>query len=784
MKKLKFLFIGFFCSLLYFSSSAQLVITVAGQAETSGNVDGQVFEALFHNPHGIAIDKNGYIYTVDRWSHCIRKIMPDIEQVVTVAGNPGVSGDQDGVGSEALFNEPWGLCIDNYGNILVADTRNNKIRKVTPDGTVTTLAGSGNFGTSSGNANFSTFGNPTGIEVDSADNIYVADHLTHIIRKITPDGTVSTIAGIPYLTGANDGPGNQATFHRPYGLHVDADGSILVADEWNHKIRRVGTDGQVTTVAGDGTLGGDDGTVVTASFNYPWDMTVDSTGNIFVADGYNYTIRKITPDGLVTTFVGSLEQTGATDGFGTAATFSGATSIAFNSLTKELFVGDAYNDLVRKIVDLNQGLSLYMMNSQAQLCESDTLTFNASPAIYDQYDFFVDEQLVQSGAEAEFKVSGLSAGNHVIKVIIEDDGNAVVSNTIGLSVLPSPEPNITAVGETTIFEGDSVTLVCDIGSEWFWSSGEDTQTITVFEGGTFTVEVLGNNGCYGTSEPFLIQQIATPDAPVITLDGELTLCAGDSTLLFSNYEENNRWFRDGWPIDDAEEDVYVVKTTGAYQLEVTSDNGTTLMTDPILINVLEELEADFEADITTIIVENEVSFAITGATGYSYLWDFGDPDSGTENTSTSTNPTHAYSSSGTYTITLIATDSDNCSKTIQKENYIIVQDEDAPIIEEPDPDPEPEPSDDNTIFIPNAFSPNGDGENDIFRVRGANLEEVTMRIFNQWGELVFESYDQTQGWDGLHNGKIVQNGTYTYMARIKEDDGNLEIISGHITVIR
>jgi len=269
----------------------QLVTTVAGLLNVAGSNNGPVFQATFNNPHGIAADKEGNIYTADRWSHIIRKI--DLDGMVsTLAGRPGISGDADGQGADALFFEPWGICTDHLGNVLVADTRNNKIRKITPDGEVSTIAGTGNFGISNGLALNATFGNPTGIEADEEGNIYVADHLTHIIRKIDANGYVTTIAGTPYVMGIKDGPGNVAIFARPYGLELDNEGNILVADEWNHRIRKINVDGIVTTIAGNGTIGGTNGIGAEATFNYPWDIAVDSLNNIFVADGHNYVIRK------------------------------------------------------------------------------------------------------------------------------------------------------------------------------------------------------------------------------------------------------------------------------------------------------------------------------------------------------------------------------------------------------------------------------------------------------------------------------------------------------------
>lgn len=326
-----------FCMLFAVHSSAQVVTTVAGVLDSVGMVNGPVDQAHFNSPHGIATDSFGNIYVADRYNHMVRRITPE-GQVETWAGN-GQPGDVDGNGENASFFEPWGLCSTPEGIVYVADTKNNKIRRIDADRNVTTVAGTGNFGTTDGIAQFATFGDPTGIEIAPDGSIYVADHLTHIIRKISTTNQVSTIAGSPFTPGDSEGFGNSAQFYRPYGLEIDNEGNILVADEWNHKIKHVTPEGMVTTVAGSGILGSQDGAPEDASFNFPWDMTVDIYGNIFVMDGFNYVVRKIpaTQDGFgeVTTFVGSAGNSGAEDGVGELATFSGATAIDYMHTTRE-----------------------------------------------------------------------------------------------------------------------------------------------------------------------------------------------------------------------------------------------------------------------------------------------------------------------------------------------------------------------------------------------------------------------------------------------------------------
>ncbi|MFK8101320.1 MAG: gliding motility-associated C-terminal domain-containing protein [Saprospiraceae bacterium] len=748
---------------------AQLVTTVAGQVEIPGSNDGPAFEANFNNPHGIAVGIDGVAYTADRWSHIIRKIALD-GSVTTFAGSSGVSGAIDGQGTAALFHEPWGLCVDAAGNVYVADTRNNKIRKITPDGMVTTVAGSGNFGTSDGFGTSATFGNPTGIEIDAQGNLYVADHLTHIIRKIDAMGLVTTIAGKPYQMGDSDGQGTASRFKRPYGLSLDLDGNILVADEWNHTIRRVTPEGLVSTVAGNGTIGNEDGSVDNASFNYPWDISVDSLGNIFVADGYNYTIRKISPAAQVSTYAGAVEQTGATDGIGAEARFSGATAIAFSPYTQELFVGDAYNHLVRKITDLNQDVSLALLNASNQICLGEPVSLNAYPNIFDSYYFYVDNEIVQSSSSAFFETTNLTAGTHVIQVYAVENTSTNPSNEITITVLAPETPTITMIGSPEFFEGDSVVLFASFGAEYFWSTGETTASITVKESGTYTVEVVDENTCNGISDP--VEIIVTenlPDAEVF-VQGATTLCANESTALQSNAGEGNQWLRDGWAIDGATDVQYTVTTAGNYQVQVTHPNGVVVISEPVPISVLDDFEVDFVATATEGTVGQNFQFEIKQAEVTSAEWFFGDSQ-----TSRTLNPSHAYTETGSFTVQLIATNAATCKDTVTKVDYMQIKRKDSLAITA---------TEEAIVFIPTAFTPNADGENDVFYVRGEILGETNLTIFNQWGELIFTADGIEKGWDGTVRNSAAQNGTYVYVFEYTNSKGEQKLLSGHITLIR
>ena len=752
----------------------QLVTTVAGQPEIAGASDGAAFDATFNNPHGIAIGDDGTVYVSDRWSHTIRKIELD-GTVSTLAGQVGISGDTDGENSVALFYEPWGLCVRSDGNVYVADTRNNKIRKVTPDGVVSTIAGSGNYGTSNGIGTAATFGNPTGIECDAFGNIYVADHLTHIIRKIDSLGFVSTLAGKPYQMGDSDGQGNQAAFRRPYGLTLDPNGDILVADEWNHKIRRITPEGFVSTVAGTGDIGSENSLALTSSFNYPWDMTVDSLGNIFVADGYNYLIRKITQDGQVSTYAGSLEVTGAFDGEGTNATFSGATAIAFSPVSQELYIGDAYNNLVRKITDLDQGVSIGLSLGNSIICEGENIAINANPNIYDVYHFYINNQVVQSSSNPIFESNQLSPGNNTIQVLATDNSGNSTSNEITIQVIEAIIPNISMVGSSTFFEGDSVILIASFGSDYFWSTGETTPTITVFDSGMYTVEVEDQNGCIGISNSIEVITQNNPDAAIISIQGANAICENSSSLLISNSLENNQWFKDGWAINGATLDSYLVKVAGTYQVQVTHTSGIVTISEPITITVFPALEIDFNVSQTEGTTDDTFIFNISNSNISLVQWNFGNG-----NTSTNLTPEYQYGQEGIYTVELLAIDENGCKDSLIQEGLILIKNDTT--INSGNGNTGNTNLDD--VFIPTAFTPNGDGENDILFVRGENIQEIHMMIFNQWGEMIFQSFSGEYGWDGMVENQNAQIGNYVFLLEYTNLDGLRKKHSGHVTLLR
>jgi len=333
-------------------------VTIAGTAGIYGTADGTNAVAQFYNPQAVAVGANGSLYVVDSFGNTVRKIARVGANwvVTTIAGNPAESGTNDGINSNAQFNAPGGIAVGTSGKLYVADTDNFTIRQITPVGTnwvVTTIAGdaevNGSIDGTNGNAQF---WNPSGITVDAAGNVYVADTDNRAIRKLTPVGTnwvVTTIAGTAGIGNAGfaDGTNGAAQFGSPQSIAVDNFTNLYVADTGNNCIRRIvpiGTNWVVTTIAGTSDSPGDsDGTNLDAQLYAPEGIAVDTNDNLYVADTQNVEIRKISPVGtnwVTTTLAGLVGIPGTTDGSGTNALFLYPTGIAVDA-SGHVFVSDA-----------------------------------------------------------------------------------------------------------------------------------------------------------------------------------------------------------------------------------------------------------------------------------------------------------------------------------------------------------------------------------------------------------------------------------------------------------
>jgi sugar lactone lactonase YvrE len=366
-----------------------IVSTIAGSAGVSGSVDGT--NALFNQPSAIAVSSSGNVYVADTGNNTIRMITP-AGVVSTLAGSAGVAGSANATGTNALFNEPQGIAVDAAGNVYVADYGNDIIRMITPAGVVSTLAGfSGNPGSADGTRPAALFNQPTAIAIDSATNLYVADAANSTVRKITPAGVVTTIAGSAGNFGLFNATGTNAIFYQPAGIAVDAATNVYVADTFNNAVRKIApsgavtifsplsaqfsqptglafgngtlfvadtgngtiraiTNGAVLNIAGSPSMGAANGPGLSARFAVPQSVAVNGNGNAYVADSANSTIRKITPDGTVTNLAGLPGVLGSTDGAN--ALFANPAGVAVDA-NGAVYVADTGNSTIRKITSGN-----------------------------------------------------------------------------------------------------------------------------------------------------------------------------------------------------------------------------------------------------------------------------------------------------------------------------------------------------------------------------------------------------------------------------------------------
>ncbi|GHG77771.1 hypothetical protein GCM10018980_76300 [Streptomyces capoamus] len=336
--------------------SGPVIRTFAGAGVAGCKGDNKMaLEAELHGPYGIVVDGTGTLYFCDRENNRVRKVTTD-GRIRTVAGTgaAGFSGD-DGSALSAQLNHPRGVAADSAGNLYIADSDNHRVRKVTPDGKISTFAGTDTAGSDGdgGPAAEAQLNLPIGVAVDSAGDLYIADNMNHRVRKVTmADGKINAFAGdgTPGNKG-DDGSAVAAQLKQPVGVAVDGRGEVYITDFGNHRVRKVTIEGKIRAVAGTGTagFGGDGGPATSAQLHYPVGVVVDSIGDLYIADRDNHRVRKVAHDGKISTVAGT--DTAGFDGDGgpaAEAELNHPYGLAVDCVDA-LYITDFDNHRVRKV---------------------------------------------------------------------------------------------------------------------------------------------------------------------------------------------------------------------------------------------------------------------------------------------------------------------------------------------------------------------------------------------------------------------------------------------------
>lgn len=455
--------------------NAQIITTIAGSGNGgvwSGD-GGQATAANFFDPSCVTFDTQGNLYTADAGNKCIRKINT-LGVITTVVGSPTVGyyyvGD-GGQATDAGLRYPTGVAFDISGNMFIADRDRNAIRKVNTAGIITTIAGNSNIQGFSGDGGLATAANlsyPCSIAFDATGNLYFSDYGNNAIRMVNTAGIINTVAGdTANGFGGDGGPATAAQLNYPFGVAFDHIGNLYISDLYNHRIRKVNTSGIITTICGDGTAAysGDGGLATAAQLNFPYAISFDAMGNLFIADAFNSAIRKIDTSGIITTAVGN--GTNYCDGNGGLATNAGLKypwGVALNS-TGNLFIADQSCQRIRKV-----SLPLTVTVNSASICASATTTLTASGG--NTYSW--SPSIGLSDSTGSVVIANPSITTTYTVVATKGDSMSLAISTVTVLALPSVSYTLTA--DTTPHTWDVYPAYStNVNSAtWYWGDGSST----------------------------------------------------------------------------------------------------------------------------------------------------------------------------------------------------------------------------------------------------------------------------------------------------------------------
>jgi len=509
-------------------SPGGIIVTVASGAGNGG--DGGAATSASFIPYGVAIDSGANLYIADGQDNSVRRVSSD-GIITTVAGNRNrgsYSGD-DGPATSAPLATPNGVTVGNGGDIYIADIENARVRKVSPSGIITTVAGGGNGGLGDGGPATSAFlGGPTGVAVDSTGNLYIADDGNSRVRKVLPSGIISTVAG-----GGNGGDGGPATSAQlfPWSVAVDSGGSLYISDSINNRVREVSSSGIITTVAGSGTSGysGDGGPASNAQLASPTGVAVDSVGNLYIADQYNFRIRKVSPGGVITTVAGTGALGYSGDGGpATSAQLYLPAGVAVDS-GGNLYIADQHNSRVRKVSPsgiittiAGNGTSGYSGDggpaTSAQLYSPSGVAVDSTGDIYVSDSEENAVRLLQPSATSLLSIAKTHTGN-----LTQGQNGAIYTVTVSNGVSSGATLGTITVTETI---PTGLTLTSMSGTGWNCSGNTCTRSDVLNPGGNYP-DITATVDVASTAPAQLTNQVT------VSGGGSTAATALDATTILS-----------------------------------------------------------------------------------------------------------------------------------------------------------------------------------------------------------------------------------------------------------
>jgi uncharacterized protein YjdB/RPA family protein len=508
MKRLIFALLVVLCG---FNGYGQIITTFAGNGTLGYSGDGGAATAAeLYAPWGVAVDGSGNVYIADQLNNRIRKVDPS-GFISTFAGNGtlGYSGD-GGAATAAELRTPTGVAVDGSGNVYIADNGNSRIRKVDPTGVISTFAGNGTYGYSGdgGAATAAHLYGPFVVAFDGAGNVYIADCYNSRIRKVDPSGVISTFAGNGTLGYSGDGgAATDAQLVYPFGVAVDGSGNVYIADANNSRIRKVDPTGVISTFAGNGTYGysGDGGAATAAELSSPVGVSVDGGGNVYIADYYNNLIRKVDLSGVISTIAGNGTLGYSGDGgAATAAELNYPTGVAVDG-GGNVYIADQYNYRIRKVSGGSPSGGTIIGDSTVCAGLYITLTDTTSGGTWMATN---GHATVASGV-----VTGVSAGVDTIRYSVTNSfGTALVTKVITVSPLPSAGSisgaSSVCISATTTLT-DSVSGGTWSSSNTSVATVSTTGVVTGVTAGVDTISYTVTNSC-GSASTTMIVTVTTP----------------------------------------------------------------------------------------------------------------------------------------------------------------------------------------------------------------------------------------------------------------------------------